>query len=209
MYLRTERLNAFFIAHESAVGVLSAAGRALGLIQAEDILFLDWREISHALRDGTGTAKLRAQVSARRRGFEFVAMAGVTDWIAPVAEPDAPGSGTASGADRDHDPLAGVTASGGYAQGRARLILNDQDMLDMVPGEILVTTMTTPSLMLAVEKAAGIVTDEGGMLCHAAIISREFGIPCVIGTNNATRQLRTGDTVIVAADDGKVYIVPA
>jgi pyruvate,water dikinase len=80
-------------------------------------------------------------------------------------------------------------------------------MLDMTPGEILVTTMTTPSLMLAVEKAAGIVTDEGGMLCHAAIVSREFEIPCVIGTNEATRQLRTGDTIIVAADEGRVQII--
>jgi pyruvate,water dikinase len=80
-------------------------------------------------------------------------------------------------------------------------------MLDMSPGEILVTTSTTPSLMLAVEKAAGIVTDEGGMLCHAAIVSREFDIPCVIGTDNATRRLRTGDTIDMSAGEGKVKIV--
>ena len=80
-------------------------------------------------------------------------------------------------------------------------------MLDMNPEEILVTTMTTPSLMLAVEKAAGIVTDEGGMLCHAAIVSREFDIPCVIGTNEATRRLRTGDTIDLLADEGRVQIV--
>ena len=90
---------------------------------------------------------------------------------------------------------------------RVRLILSDQDMLDMVPGEILVTTMTTPSLMLAVEKAAGIVTDEGGMLCHAAIVSRELNIPCIIGTKDATRRLQNGDTVVMAADAGKVQVI--
>jgi pyruvate,water dikinase len=80
-------------------------------------------------------------------------------------------------------------------------------MVDMIPGEILVTASTTPSLMLAVEKAAGIVTDEGGMLCHAAIVSREFDIPCVIGTDDATRRLRTGDTVDMSASEGRVKIV--
>ena len=80
-------------------------------------------------------------------------------------------------------------------------------MLDMAAGEILVTTMTTPSLMLAVEKAAGIVTDEGGMLCHAAIISREFNLPCVIGTNDATQRIHTGDIIVVSADEGKVQII--
>ncbi|MBO0755380.1 MAG: phosphoenolpyruvate synthase, partial [Bradyrhizobiaceae bacterium] len=83
----------------------------------------------------------------------------------------------------------------------------DHDMLDMTPGEILVTTNTTPSLMLAVEKAAGIVTDEGGMLCHAAIVSREFDIPCVIGTEDSTCRLRTGDTIDMSADEGRIKIV--
>lgn len=66
--------------------------------------------------------------------------------------------------------------------------------------------MTLPSLMLAVEKAAAIVTDEGGMLCHAAIVSRELNIPCVIGTGDATRRLRNGDFVKVDADAGSVTV---
>jgi pyruvate,water dikinase len=80
-------------------------------------------------------------------------------------------------------------------------------MLDMIPREILVTTGATASLMLAMEKTAGIVTDEGGMLCHAAIVSREFDIPCEIGTDDATRRLRTGDTIDMSAGEGRVKIV--
>jgi phosphohistidine swiveling domain-containing protein len=205
MHLRSERLDAFFIAHERVVDTLGAAAHTLGLRRADDILYLDWREITQALRDGTEAKGLQASAKARRDGFEFVALNGVTEWIAPpegdrgpvAPRPPAP----------EDDVLRGVTACGGHIQGTAHLVLGDQDMLDMAAGEILVTTMTTPSLMLAVEKAAGIVTDEGGMLCHAAIISREFNLPCVIGTNDATQRIHTGDIIVVSADEGKVQIL--
>jgi phosphohistidine swiveling domain-containing protein len=203
-HLRSERLDVFFIAHERVVEALRAAGRILGLARPDDIIFLDWREISRGLCEGTSPAELRACVDARRSGFEFVAVDGVTEWIPRAAGPQEREAVRLPASDSD---VAGVTACGGSVRGRVRLVLTDQDMLDMTPGEILVTTATTPSLMLAVEKAAGIVTDEGGMLCHAAIVSREFDIPCVIGTDDATRRLRTGDTVDLSADEGRVRIV--
>jgi phosphohistidine swiveling domain-containing protein len=203
-HLRSERLDVFFVAHERAIEALRAAGRTLGLARPDDIIFLDWREITRSLREGESPAKVRACVDARRNGFEFVAVAGVTEWIPRAASPQQQETVWRSNSD---DDVVGVTACGGRVRGRVRLVLTDQDMLDMTPGEILVTTSTTPSLMLAVEKAAGIVTDEGGMLCHAAIVSREFEIPCVIGTDNATRRLRTGDTVDMSADEGRVKIV--
>ena len=133
-----------------------------------------------------------------------MAVAGATEWIPRAVSPQEQEAARLSASD---DDVVGVTACGGHVRGIVRLVLTDQDMLDMTPGEILVTTSTTPSLMLAVEKAAGIVTDEGGMLCHAAIVSREFDIPCVIGTDNATRRLRTGDTVEMSADEGRVKIL--
>jgi phosphohistidine swiveling domain-containing protein len=203
-HLRGERLDVFFIAHERVIDALRAAGRTLGLARPDDIIFLDWREIGRALREGSSPAELCACADARRNGFEFVAVAGATEWIPrdvnPQKQEAVPQSTSA-------DDVVGVTACGGHVRGLVRLVLTDQDMLDMTPGEILVTTSTTPSLMLAVEKAAGIVTDEGGMLCHAAIVSREFDIPCVIGTDNATRRLRTGDTVDMWAGEGRVKIV--
>jgi phosphohistidine swiveling domain-containing protein len=203
-HLRSERLDVFFIAHDRVIDALRAAGRTLGLARPDDIIFLDWREISRGLREGSSPAELRACVDARRNGFEFVAVAGVTEWIPRAVSLQEQEAVRLSASD---DDVVGVTACGGRIGGIVRLVLTDQDMLDMTPGEILVTTSTTPSLMLAVEKAAGIVTDEGGMLCHAAIVSREFDIPCIIGTDNATRRLRTGDTVDMLADESRIKIV--
>jgi phosphohistidine swiveling domain-containing protein len=203
-HLRSERVDVIFIAHERVIEALRAAGRTLRLTRPDDIIFLDWREISSALREGISPDELRGCVDARRNGFEFVAVAGATEWIPRAVSPQEEETARLSASD---DDVVGVTACGGYVRGIVRVVLTDQDMLDMTPGEILVTTSTTPSLMLAVEKAAGIVTDEGGMLCHAAIVSREFDIPCVIGTDNATRRLRTGDTVEMSADEGRVKIL--
>lgn len=203
-HLRSERLDVLFIAHERVIEVLRAAGRTLGLPRPDDIVFLDWREISRALCEESSPVGVRACVDTRRNGFEFVAVAGATEWMPRAVSPQEQEAVRSSTAD---DDIVGVAACGGRVRGVVHLVLTDHDMLDMTPGEILVTTNTTPSLMLAVEKAAGIVTDEGGMLCHAAIVSREFDIPCVIGTEDSTCRLRTGDTIDMSADEGRIKIV--
>ena len=74
-------------------------------------------------------------------------------------------------------------------------------------GGILVTTMTQPNIVDIAQRASAIITDEGGMLCHAAIISREFGIPCIVGTHNATQVLKDGNLVEVNANEGIVKIL--
>ena len=74
-------------------------------------------------------------------------------------------------------------------------------------GEILITQMTQPNIMDIASKASALVTDEGGMLSHAAIISRELKIPCVVGTKFATRVLKDGDLVEVDANTGVVKIL--
>jgi len=100
--------------------------------------------------------------------------------------------------------VRGVCASVGKARGVVRVLLNPRDVGKIRAGEILVTTMTTPDFVPAMKKAGAIVTDEGGITCHAAIVSRELGIPCVIGTKSATRAFRDGDVVEVDADNGVV-----
>ncbi len=89
-------------------------------------------------------------------------------------------------------------------RGSVRVIIDLADLEMVQPGEILVTTMTRPQYNSAIKKAAAIVTDEGGILCHAAILAREFDIPCIVGTKNATQFLHTGDMVEVDADGGRV-----
>lgn len=104
-----------------------------------------------------------------------------------------------------HDDLQivkGNCASKGKTKGKVRILLSAKDNDKLQKGEILVTFMTSPDFMSAIRKCSAIVTNLGGVTSHAAIISRELGIPCIVGTKNATELLKTGDYVEVYADDG-------
>lgn len=101
--------------------------------------------------------------------------------------------------------LQGDVACQGLVTGPVKLVKDLHDLKTVVAGDIMVTTMTTPDMVPAMQVAKGIVTDEGGLTCHAAIVSREMDVPCVVGTAFATSKLKTGDVVTVDAYNGKVY----
>ncbi|MFA5183979.1 MAG: PEP-utilizing enzyme [Patescibacteria group bacterium] len=103
--------------------------------------------------------------------------------------------------------IKGVTAASGYAVGKVKLVRSVGDVHKVGKGDILVASMTSPKYMPAIINAAAIITDDGGLTCHAAIIAREIKKPCLIGTKLATRILRDGDLVAVAADQGIVTII--
>ena len=104
-----------------------------------------------------------------------------------------------------HEPiLRGLGASPGAASGRVRVLEKTSDSAQLQPGEVLVAPMTTPDWVPIMRRAAAIVTDAGGMTSHAAIVSRELGIPCVVGTRTATRALRDGMLVTVNGKEGTV-----
>jgi phosphohistidine swiveling domain-containing protein len=100
--------------------------------------------------------------------------------------------------------LEGYSASGGIVRGYIKIIETREDFKKMNPGDILVSTMTRPEFVPLMKIAGGVVTNEGGITCHAAILSRELGKPCVIGTQTATEILKDGDFVEVDADEGLV-----
>ena len=77
----------------------------------------------------------------------------------------------------------------------------------MKKGDILVSIATNPNLVSAMKKASAIITNAGGLTCHAAIVSRELNIPCIVGTKVATKVLKDGDLVEVDADEGMVKIL--
>jgi len=106
--------------------------------------------------------------------------------------------------DKGKDVIQGIVASKGRARGRVKIILKINDMQKMKQGDIIVSSMTRPEMVPAMKKAAGIITDEGGLTCHAAIVSRELNIPCIIGAKNATRLLRNGDLVEIDAQKGLI-----
>jgi phosphohistidine swiveling domain-containing protein len=104
--------------------------------------------------------------------------------------------------DEDIVEVSGMVASRGIVRGRARITMSAKDAASIQKGEILITSMTTPDFVTAIKRAAAIVTNEGGVLCHAAVISREFGIPCIVGSRIATRVFKTGDLVEVDGNLG-------
>lgn len=102
--------------------------------------------------------------------------------------------------------LKGMPASPGHVRGRVAVTYSVTEIGKVKKGDVLVAAGTTPSHVPAMERAVAIVTDEGGLLCHAAIVSRELKIPCVVGTKIATKVLRDGDVVEVDAVKGVVRI---
>lgn len=100
--------------------------------------------------------------------------------------------------------VRGIVASPGHARGPAKIFLTPTDLQKMNHGDVLITPMTSPDFIPLMKKASGIVTDIGGLLSHAALVSRELDIPCVIGTKVATKVFKDGDMVEVDADKGIV-----
>jgi len=103
--------------------------------------------------------------------------------------------------------LTGMCACPGIAEGNVRIINKVREINNFKKGEILVCAMTLPIYVPAMEKAAAIVTDEGGITCHAAIVSRELGVPCVIGTKVSTKNLKNGDFIRVDASHGLISVI--
>lgn len=103
--------------------------------------------------------------------------------------------------------LQGLAVSPGMVRGKVRVIFSAKQVEEIKRGEILVTTMTSPEFIVAMRKAAGIITDVGGLTSHAAIVSRELKIPCIVGTKIATKVLKTGDKVEIDANKGIIKLV--
>ena len=101
--------------------------------------------------------------------------------------------------------MKGQGAAPGTATGKVVIIRDAKDTGAVKEGDILVTRMTNPDMVPAMRKVAAIVTDEGGMTCHAAIVSRELGTPAVVGTKTGTQQLKNGQLVTVDGEMGIVY----
>lgn len=100
----------------------------------------------------------------------------------------------------------GLAASRGIAVGRARVLATSSQLDTLVKGEILVCEITTPDWHAAFSKAAAIVAHSGGTLSHSAIVSRERGIPCVVGANDLRGKVKTGDKIMVNGSTGEIRI---
>jgi len=133
----------------------------------------------------------------------------------PITTIDDAVAGGASGATADGGAmqsqtddvrLSGIGSSPGKASGAVRIVRKLDNLDKVEQGDIIVTEMTTPDMVPAMKRAAGIVTDQGGMTSHAAIVSRELGVPAVVGTDDATGRLRDGQPVTIDGDMGTVEV---
>ena len=113
-----------------------------------------------------------------------------------------------TGATHDIDApvlVSGAPASPGVASGPVKIVPDPSQIDKVMEGDVLVAEMTTPDFVPAMKRASAIVTDRGGRTAHAAIVSRELGIPCVVGSENATTTLKDGQMITVDGSNGKVY----
>ena len=101
--------------------------------------------------------------------------------------------------------LTGAAASPGVAHGPVKIVPDPSQIDKVLEGDVLVAEMTTPDFVPAMKRASAIVTDRGGRTAHAAIVSRELGIPCVVGSESATTTLQDGQVITVDGSNGKVY----
>jgi pyruvate,water dikinase len=102
--------------------------------------------------------------------------------------------------------LTGSPASPGIGTGPVKILKSPKEIAKIQKGDVMVAPMTSPDYVPAMKKSAAIITDEGGQTSHAAIVSRELGIPCVVGTMQATKKLKDGQIVTVNGEEGKIYL---
>jgi pyruvate,water dikinase len=122
----------------------------------------------------------------------------ITTFGGPSAEPSAPAAATATVLVR------GLAASTGSASGRVRVLMSPTEGAALQEGEVLVAPMTNPDWVPTIRRAAAVITDGGGMTCHAAIVTRELGVPCIVGARTATTVLHDGQVVTVDGAQGLV-----
>lgn len=201
VFLRTHRKDVTTLGDYKIRPLLVEIGRRFGF-SFEQITYYLIEEIYDLLL--TGKKLKRATIKGRMDDFATLADKKSVKVITGKALEDYKKVWGEEMVEGDIKEFQGEVASKGYGKGKVRLLVDRKLIPSFKQGEILVTTMTTPDFVPAMQKAAAIITDEGGILCHAAIISRELNKPCVIGTETATRVLKTGDVVEVDAEQGVV-----
>jgi len=202
VYLRTYRSDKIQQGNLIIMPRLEQAAQELGL-SYYDVLHLSSEEIVRCLHNPELAKGIN--IPERKKSFLFYRDGEKTTVLEGVAaEKFADELGVKKKEHSDVKELRGTIGFKGIVQGTVKVVSNPKDCAKVQKGDILVAVMTFPSYIIAMERAAAFVTDEGGVLCHAAIIAREMKKPCVIATKIATAVLKDGDKVEVNADKGIV-----
>lgn len=187
------------------------------LDDSEDIFMLEYEEI-RAIAVDPDAFDVKALVKERRESLEKSKEIEPREWIGTITEWSLyeepyktlwgwPAKYEIGGQKESKNELKGLPASPGVVEGVARFVTSPAEFNKIQKGDILVCKMTNPAWVVCFTKISGLVTDTGGALSHPAVVSREFGIPCVVGTSRATRTIKSGMRVRVDGNKGKVEIL--
>jgi len=199
--------------------VLLAVGQKLveagRLDTPDDVLFLRYNEL-RMLIGSPDAVDARGLVAERRAEREAAKQVHPRDWVGTVtpsqlAFPYLVNWGYPERfhrqASNDQTRIEGIAGSPGMIEGTARVVMTTDEFDQVRDGDILVCQMTNPAWVVLFTKIAGLVTDTGGTTSHPAVLSREFGIPAVIGTSIATKRIATGDRIRVDGSTGVVEVL--
>lgn len=205
VYLRTYRFDIFTLSAYLVRDLFQAIATALG-IQIDDLNFLTFWEISDCLM---GKMRLDTIPLAERK--KDYAVIQVDGQFAIISEPkelnrlyELAQRKKLKGRPKE---IKGRMACKGIVRGSVKIVLHPTQITKVEKGDILVAPMTSPDFVVGMLRAAAIVTDHGGATCHAAIVSRELNLPCIVGTEISTQVLKDGDLVEVDATNGIVRLL--
>lgn len=203
-FRRAWRTDVIYRASFQAQGMLRELANRLG-VPGDDLVWLTYQEFLQLMKNGR--APISIQEIRRRKHFHvtvkhqnryevLTAQAWLIPWMQRLL------------LQKSAAEIKGISAYPGLVRGPVRIVRSVKDIERVCRGDILVAVMTFPHFIAAMEKAAAFVTNEGGILCHAAIVSREMKKPCVIGSKVATNVFQDGDLVEVDANKGIVRKIP-
>lgn len=208
-YVKQAGAEYFSIFSELVRPFLDTVAQQIGVTYRE-MMSLTPAEIAEALQGDLGSTELQTRILARvdtQDGIMIAQEGGGMIFTENPGDIKLLLEKMVPRADTSMQELKGQIGNPGKYTGPVKIIMNTSDFSKMEAGDVLVSTMTTPDFVILMQKSGAIVTDIGGMLCHAAIVSREINTPCIIGTKFATQILHDGDLVEVDADKGVVRIL--
>jgi phosphoenolpyruvate synthase/pyruvate phosphate dikinase len=199
-YPKYGMVSRYFVYKEALLREAERLVRARVLRETEDIFYLRFEE----LRQVVSTGHVDNQLIAERKNA-FGSYGALTPPRVITSDGEVV-RGTYGRVDAPADALVGLPVSAGTIEGRARVI-HDMGEADLVDGDILVTASTDPSWTPVFVVASGLVTEVGGLMTHGAVIAREYGLPAVVGVEQATRLIRDGQRIRINGTDGFVEIL--
>ena len=206
MYLRTNSIEYMMIVQKKYKAVFESMSKKLG-ISIEALLHMTYEEIINSIKNKKLIINEDKIIDRVENGCSYLITPNASYLVTGNEIDELEEMILPKENNLNITELKGQSAFKGKVRGKVRIILDRRNADEVLSGEILVTTMTTPDFVPAMRRSSGIITNEGGILCHAAIMSRELRKPCIIGTKKATDVLKTGDEVEVDADNGIVRIL--